>query len=141
MGKVLARLLGGLGWVWCLEKGAAGRLEKKTMNRVEHTPAPTLPSPLPDSGAQMWAEWLHDPCRLGGPQCSPRDKIKNGHLTPAVSEAQMWAEWLHNPCHLGGPQHSARGGPQCSTRGGNLKWPKCGPDGYITPALVDKEAI
>ena len=47
--------------------------------------------------------------------------------------AQIWARGLHNPCLLGGPQ--------CSTRQKNLKWPKTGPDDYVTPALVDKEAV
>ena len=41
--------------------------------------------------------------------------------------AHMWAQWLPNPCRLGGPQ--------CSARGQNQKWPTCGHSGYLTPAV------
>ena len=41
----------------------------------------------------------------------------------------MWAEALLS------------GGPHRSAQGKNQKWPKSGPDGYIIPAWVDKEAI
>ena len=41
--------------------------------------------------------------------------------------AHMWAQWLPNPCRLGGPQ--------CSARGQNQKWPTCGHGGYLTPAV------
>ena len=37
----------------------------------------------------------------------------------------MWAQWLPNPCRLGGPQ--------CSARGQNQKWPTCGHSSYLTP--------
>ena len=124
--------------------------------------------------AHMWAQWLPNPCRLGGPQCSARGQIQkwptcghSGYLTPAVSGvpnalhgdkirngphvgtvatsplpsrgspmlcmgtkpemAHMWAHWLPNPCRLGGPQ--------CSARGQNQKWPTCGHSGYLTPAV------
>ena len=39
----------------------------------------------------------------------------------------MWAQWLPNPCHCGGPQ--------CSARGQNHKWPTCGHTRYLTPAV------
>ena len=124
--------------------------------------------------AHMWAQWLPNPCRLGGPQCSARGQNQKlptcghcGYLTPAVSGvpnalhgdkirngphvgtvatqplpsrgspmlcmgtksemAHMWAQWLPNPCRLGGPQ--------CSARGQNQKWPTCGHSGYPTPAV------
>ena len=124
--------------------------------------------------AHMWAQWLPNPCRLGGPQCSARGQNQkwptcghSGYLTPAVSGvpnalhgdkirngphvgtvatsplpsrgspmlctgtksemAHMWAQWLPHPCRLGGPQ--------CSARGQNQKWPTCGHSGYLTPAV------
>ena len=48
--------------------------------------------------------------------------------TRTISEmAHMWAQWLVNSCHLGGPQ--------CFARGQNQKWPTCGHNGYVTPAV------
>ena len=41
--------------------------------------------------------------------------------------AHMWAPWLPNSCRLGGPR--------CSARGQNQKWPTCGDSGYLTPAV------
>ena len=38
------------------------------------------------SGAHKWAEMLHNPCILGGPQ-TKRDKIRIGYLTPTFSGA------------------------------------------------------
>ena len=97
--------------------------------------------------AYMWAQWLPNPCRLGGPQCFGRG---------TKSEmAHMRAQWLPNPCRLGGPQCSGQGtdsemvhmwaqwlpnpchlgGPQCSARGKNHKWPTCGHTHYLTPAV------
>ena len=35
------------------------------------------------SGTHAWAQWLHHPCLLGGPQHG--DKIRSGYLTPAFS--------------------------------------------------------
>ena len=68
--------------------------------------------------AHLWARWLPNPCRLGGPQCSAWGQIQMAH---------MWAQWLPNPCHLGGPQ--------CSAWGQNQKWPTCGHSGYLTPPV------
>ena len=51
---------------------------------------------------QKWAEMLHHPCILGGPQQG--DKIRIRCLTPAFLGAQKRAEMLHHPCILGGPQ-------------------------------------
>ena len=92
--------------------------------------------------AQMGLEWIPNPCRLGGPQCSSRTKSEMAH---------MWAQWLPHPYRLWGPQCSSRGqnhkmahmwshwlptpchlrGPQCSARGQNQKWPPCGHSGYL----------
>ena len=52
--------------------------------------------------AHKWAGWLHNPCRLGGPQrLRVGDKFKSGPI--------KWAGWLHNPCHLGVPGASEHG--------------------------------
>ena len=77
------------------------------------------------------AEWLHNPCRLGGPQLFKVGKeIRSAHwwaeslhngpcrlgglqLLRAGREmrsAHWWAEWLHNPGRLGVPNSSERGG-------------------------------
>ena len=54
-------------------------------------------------GAHKWAEMLHHPCILGDPQ-RKGDKIRIGCLTPAFWEPHKWAEMLHQPCILGDPQ-------------------------------------
>ena len=58
--------------------------------------------------ALMWAKWLHNPCILGGLQCSAREKIENGYLTPAVSGTRVLGKWLDDHCILKGPQCLAR---------------------------------
>ena len=93
----------------------------------------------------MWAQWLPNPCRLGGPRCSARAQNQkwptcghSGYLTPAVSGVPNamhgnkirngpHAQWLPNPCRLMSPQ--------CSAREQNQKWPTCGHSGYLTPAV------
>ena len=97
--------------------------------------------------AHKWAHWLHDPCRLGGPQrfkegyqirSGPQRRI--GYIAPAVggvpnaskrgrkSEvAQKWANWLHSLCHLGGPQRFKEGDKIRNASG---------PIGYIAPAAL-----
>ena len=86
--------------------------------------------------AHMWAQWLPNPCRLRGSQCSAREQNQkwptcgqSGYLTPAVSGVPNalhgnkirngpHAQWLPNPCCLRSPQ--------CSAREQNQKWPTCG---------------
>ena len=46
--------------------------------------------------AHKWAEMLHHPCILGGPQRNG-DKIR-------IGGAHKWAKMLHHPCILGDPQ-------------------------------------
>ena len=69
--------------------------------------------------AHMWAQWLPNPCRLGGSQGSAREQNQkwptcghSGYLTPAV--------W---------------GGFQCPAWEQNQKWPTCGHNDYLTPAV------
>ena len=70
--------------------------------------------------------------------------------------AHLWAKWLRHPCRLGdphrfgagggnrsGPQVGkvatspllSRGSPPLQSGGGNQKWPTCGQNGYVTPAV------
>ena len=60
--------------------------------------------------AHMWAQWLPDPCRLGGPQCSARGQNQkrstcghNGYLTPAVSGVPnaLHGDNIRNGPHVG----------------------------------------
>ena len=66
--------------------------------------------------AHLWAHWLPNPCRLGGPQCSARQ------------QSQKWPKNRHSG-------YLSRGGPQCFARGQNQKWPTCGHSGYLNPAV------
>ena len=71
------------------------------------------------------ADWLHNPCGLGGPKCFKAGGQNQqwptsgliGYMMPAVWRvpnaskrgtksvvAHKWADWLHNPRRLGGPQ-------------------------------------
>ena len=83
-------------------------------------------SPMLHSGgtksevAHMWADWLHLPCRIGGPQCSiAGDKIRCG---PHVGG------WTSSPLLY-------RGSPMLHSGGENRKWPTCGRIAYMTPAV------
>ena len=105
---------------------------------------------------RYWAKWLHDPCRLGGPQRPARGQKSEmatwptfeqiGYITHAVLEIpnaqrgeknQKWlcshigAKGLHHPCRLGGPQRPVRGHELAMAT-----WPTCGKNGYITPAVL-----
>ena len=61
-----------------------------------------IPNMQIGAGAMLkWAQMLHNPYILGGPQQG--DKIRIGCLTPAFSGAHQWAEMLHNPAFSGVP--------------------------------------
>ena len=89
------------------------------------------------------------PAILGIPTASERgDKIRSGPLvgkmatSPLPSRgspplqsggtksevAHLWARWLRQPCRLGYPHRFVAGGQ-------NQKWPTCGQNGYVTPAV------
>ena len=100
--------------------------------------------------AHKWEKWLCHPSRLGDPHRfkAGGGKIRKGPLvgkmaTPPVPSqrdpplqsgqtksevAHKWAKWLRHPCRLGDP-HRFRAGGQ------NQKWPTCGQNGYVTPAV------
>ena len=46
--------------------------------------------------AHKWVDWLHNPCRLGGPRRSERGGGGGSEL------AYKWANWLHSPSPGGG---------------------------------------
>ena len=81
--------------------------------------------------AHKWANWVHNPYRLGdSPPLQSRGHNQRwptsgpgGYITPAAwgvptaseqgakSEvAHKWAGWLHNPCRLGAPHRLRAGG-------------------------------
>ena len=90
-------------------------------------------SPLPSRGSP--------PLQSGGQNQKRPTCGQNGYVTPAVSGnpsaaergaksevAHKWAKWLRHPCRLGDPH-------RCRAGGQNQKWPTCGQNGYVTPAV------
>ena len=89
--------------------------------------------------AHKWAEVLHRPCVLTGPQTRGQSQRwpTSGRNTSRLGSwgspnkgtkskvAHKRAEVLHHPCVLGGPQ----------TRGQSQRWPTSGQNCYITPAF------
>ena len=103
----------------------------------------------------MWAEWLHHPCRLGGPQRSRAgDKIRSGpmcgrigYITPTVwvspslpiggqnqKSAHVWVDWRRHPFRWGGPQRF-KAGDEIKTR------PICGRIGYVTVPFGESPSL
>ena len=69
--------------------------------------------------AQLWARWLLNPCRLGGPLCfRAGGRIRSGPLVGKVATYPL----------------PPRGSPPLQSGGQNQKWPTCGEGGYLTPA-------
>ena len=70
--------------------------------------------------SQKWAKWQRHPCRLGDPhRFRAGGKIRSGPLVGKVATS---------------PQPS-RGSPSLQSGGQNQKWPTCGQNGYVTPAV------
>ena len=70
--------------------------------------------------AHKWAQWLHNPCRLGGPQrCRAGDKISSGPQVGLVA-TQPLPSW---------------GSLMLQSGGQNQKWPTGRFGGYITLAV------
>ena len=99
--------------------------------------------------AHKWAKWLRHPCRIGDPH-----RFRAGGGESEV--AHLWAKWLRHPCRLGnrhrcraggkirsGPLVGklatsplpSRGSPLLQSGGQNQRWPTCGQNGYVTPAV------
>ena len=67
----------------------------------------------------MWARWLLNPCRLGGPlRFRAGGRIRSGPLVGKVATQPL----------------PPRGSPPLQSGGQNQKWPTCGQGGYVTPA-------
>ena len=80
----------------------AGHIGGQTSGRGIHVLGQSKTSGAPHANwpnYMLWAKWLHNPCRLGGPQSG--DKIRSGYITLAVLGAHG-KKGLHNPCCLRG---------------------------------------
>ena len=71
--------------------------------------------------AHAWAEWLHNPCRLGGPALFRAGRIiKSGPMVGPVA-TMLLLPW---------------GPPTLQSGGGKLKLPTGGLSGFLTPAVM-----
>ena len=96
------------------------------VGKVATSPLPSRGSPTLQSGgggsevAQLWAKWLRHPRRLGDShRFKAGGKIRSG---PQVGKMAM------SPL-------PSRGSPLLQSGGQNQKWPTCGQNGYVTPAV------
>ena len=70
-------------------------------------------------GAHVWARWLLNPCRLGGPlRFRAGGRIRSGPRVGKLATSPL----------------PYRGAPPLQSGGQNQKWPTCGQGGYLTPA-------
>ena len=70
--------------------------------------------------AHLWAKWLRHPCRLGDPhRFRAGGKIRSGPQVGKVATSPL----------------PSRGSPPLQSGGQNQKWPTCGLNGYVTPAV------
>ena len=70
--------------------------------------------------AHVSAKWLRHPCRLGDPHgCRAGGKIRSGPQVGKVATSPL----------------PSRGSPPLQGGGHNQKWPTCGQNGYVTPAV------
>ena len=70
--------------------------------------------------AHLWAKWLRHPCRLGDPhRFRAGGKIRRGPQVGKVATSPL----------------PSRGSPPLQSAGQNQKWPTCGQNGYVTPAV------
>ena len=70
--------------------------------------------------AHLWAKWLRHPCRLGDPhRFRAGGKIRSGPQVGKVATSPV----------------PSRGSPPLQSGGQNQKWPTCGQNGYVTPAV------
>ena len=133
-----------------------------TKSEVAHLSAKWLPHPCRSGDPQRFRaggqnqKWptcgqngYLTPAVSGIPTASQRgDKIRSGPLVGKVATsplpsrgspplqsggaksqgARLWAKWLPDPCRLRDPHRFTAGGQ-------NQKWPTCGQNGYLTPAV------
>ena len=70
--------------------------------------------------AHKWADWLHHPCRLRGPQrFRAEHKIRRGPQVGRLATSLL----------------PSGGSPMLHSEGQNQNWPTSGPSGYITLAV------
>ena len=70
--------------------------------------------------AHLWTRWLRHLCRLGDPhRCRAGAKIRSGPIVGEMDTSPL----------------PSRGSPPLQSGGGNQKWPTCGQNGYVTPAI------
>ena len=70
--------------------------------------------------AHLWAKWLCHPCRLGDPhRFRAGGKIRSGPQVGKMATSPL----------------PSRGSPPLQSGGQNHKWPTCGQNGYVTPAV------
>ena len=90
--------------------------------------------------AHKWAELLHHPCVLGGPQTRGQSQRcptsgQNCYITPALLGVPKQGDKVKGGPQVGGIHHACvLGGPQ--TRGQSQRWPTSGHNSYITPAFL-----
>ena len=124
------------------------------MGKMATSPLPYRGSPPLQSGGQN-QKW--PTCGQNGYLTLAVSGIPNASERGAKSEvAHKWAKWLPHPCRIGDPHRfraggKIRGGPQVGkmatsplpsrgspplqSGGQNQKWPTCGQNGYLTPAV------
>ena len=70
--------------------------------------------------AHKWAKWLRHPCRIGDPhRFRAGGKIRSGPLVGKMATSPL----------------PYRGSPPLQSGGQNKKWPTCGQNGYLSPAV------
>ena len=71
--------------------------------------------------SHLWAKWLRHPCCLGDPHRFRvgGGKIRSGPVVGKVATSPL----------------PSRGSPPLQSGGENQKWPTCGQNGYVTPAV------
>ena len=97
------------------------------VGKMATSPLPSRGSPPLQSGggggrevAHLWAKWLRHPCRLGDPhRFRAGGSIRSGPLVGKMATSPL----------------PSRGSPPLQSGGQNQKWPTCGQNGYVTPAV------
>ena len=109
-----------------LQSGGGEIRSGPLVGKMATSPLPSRGSPPLQSGggksevAHRWAKWLRHPCRLGDPhRCRAGGKIRSGPLVGKVATSPL----------------PSRGSPPLQSGGENQKWPTCGQNGYVTPAV------
>ena len=124
------------------------------VGKMATSPLPSRGSPPLQSGGQN-QKWPTS--RQNGYVTPAVSGIPNAARRGAKSEvAHLWAKWLRHPCRLGDPHRfraegkirsgphmgkmatsplPSRGSPPLLSGGQNQKWPTCGQNGYVTPAV------